>query len=109
MSDIVWRSFKVAESDVGWEPASYNVQWEDGKEYGRWRCVLRKHSHGLTVISRYTAPPGKAWKIVGKDASARRSTSWKAPTTTARVASLPGRARSCSTRPEPFMAASPAT
>ncbi len=28
--------------------------------------VLRQHSHGLTVISRYTAPPGKAWKIVGK-------------------------------------------
>ena len=66
MNDVVWQSFKVAEADVGWEPASYNVQWEDGKEYGRWRRVLRKHSHGLTVISRYTAPPGKAWKIVGK-------------------------------------------
>ena len=46
MNDVVWRSFKVAESDVGWEAASYNVQWEDGKEYGRWRRVLRKHSHG---------------------------------------------------------------
>jgi hypothetical protein len=28
--------------------------------------VLRKHPHGLTVVSRYKAPPGKAWKIVGK-------------------------------------------
>src|SRR5262245_29621275 len=25
-----------------------------------------EHHHGLTVISRYTAPPGKAWKIIGK-------------------------------------------
>jgi hypothetical protein len=28
--------------------------------------VLRRHPHGLTVISRYKAPPGKAWKIVGR-------------------------------------------
>ena len=28
--------------------------------------MLRKHPHGLTVISRYKDPPGKAWKIVGK-------------------------------------------
>src|SRR5215203_1584500 len=66
MSEVVWKSFKVRPKDGDWEPASYNVQWEDGKEYGRWRRVLRRHSHGLTVISRYTAPPGKAWKIVGK-------------------------------------------
>ncbi|HTV30334.1 MAG TPA: hypothetical protein VMF32_21475, partial [Xanthobacteraceae bacterium] len=41
-------------------------KWTDGKEYGRWRRVLRNHPHGLTVIARYVAPPGKAWKIVGK-------------------------------------------
>ena len=66
MSDVIWNSFKVVATDVEWEPASYNVKWEGGREYGRWRRVLRKHSHGLTVISRYAAPPGKAWKIVGK-------------------------------------------
>ena len=66
MSDIVWKSFKVGPTEGDWEPASYNVTWEDGHEYGRWRRVLRQHRHGLTVISRYTAPPGKAWKIVGK-------------------------------------------
>jgi hypothetical protein len=42
------------------------VQWFDGLEYGRWRRALRQHGHGLTVISRYAAPSGKAWKIVGK-------------------------------------------
>jgi hypothetical protein len=66
MSDVIWTSFKMAATEAEWEPASYNVKGEDGREYGRWRRVLRKHSHGLTVISRYTAPPGKAWKIVGK-------------------------------------------
>ena len=66
MADAVWKSFKVAPADKGWEPAAYNVKWKDGREYGRWRRVLRKDPHGLTVISRYTAPPGKAWKIFGK-------------------------------------------
>ena len=66
MSDVIWNSFKLSATDVEWEPASYNVKWEDGREYGRWRRMLRKHSHGLTMISRYIAPPGKAWKIVGK-------------------------------------------
>jgi hypothetical protein len=66
MSDIVWKSFKVGSTEGAWEPASYNITWEDGREYGRWRRVLRQHRHGLTVISRYTAPPGKAWKIIGK-------------------------------------------
>ena len=61
-----WKTFRVDSQEIGWEPASYNVKWEDGREYGRWRRVLRQHSHGLTVISRYSAPPGKAWKIVGK-------------------------------------------
>ena len=37
MNSVTWRSFKIAEADVGWEAASYNVKWEDGKEYGRWR------------------------------------------------------------------------
>ena len=66
MSDIKSKSFRVDPADIAWEPAPYNVKWEDGREYGRWRRVLRKDSHGLTVISRYTAPPGKAWKIIGK-------------------------------------------
>jgi hypothetical protein len=65
MSDT-WKTFRVGPMEGHWEPASYNIQWEDGCEYGRWRRVLRKHSHGLTVISRYRAPQGKAWKIVGK-------------------------------------------
>ncbi|HUC11281.1 MAG TPA: hypothetical protein VL985_12775 [Stellaceae bacterium] len=60
------KSFRVGPEDGVWEPASYNVRWADGREYGRWRRVLRQDSHGLTVISRYTAPPGKAWKIIGK-------------------------------------------
>jgi len=66
MNDTVWKSFEVGPAEGGWEPADYNVKWSDGEEYGRWRRVLRKHSHGLTVISRYKAPAGKAWKIVGK-------------------------------------------
>jgi hypothetical protein len=61
-----WKTFRVEADDGAWEPARYNVRGADGREYGRWRRVLRQHSHGLTVISRYTAPPGKAWRIVGK-------------------------------------------
>src|SRR5256885_1864186 len=66
MDDDTWNTFRAEPNEGEWEPASYNVQGADGREYGRWRRVLRQHSHGLTVISRYTAPPGKAWKIVGK-------------------------------------------
>jgi hypothetical protein len=66
MNDVLWKSFEVGPTAGEWEPAKYNVKWTDGREYGRWRRVLRKHNHGLTVISRYRAPPGKAWKIVGK-------------------------------------------
>lgn len=66
MSEIVWKSFEVGPTEGDWEAADYNVKSSNGQEYGRWRRVLRKHSHGLTVISRYKAPPGKAWKIVGK-------------------------------------------
>jgi hypothetical protein len=63
---VVWKTYRIAPDEGAWEPASYNIQAEDGQQYGRWRRVLRKHPHGLTVISRYKAPPGKAWKIVGK-------------------------------------------
>jgi hypothetical protein len=66
MDEVVWKSFEVGPTDGEWEAANYNVKWTDGQEYGRWRRVLRRHSHGLTVISRYKAPLGKAWKIVGK-------------------------------------------
>lgn len=65
MTDF-WKTFRVDASAVEWEPANYNVQWSDGRDYGRWRRVLRRHDHGLTVISRYVAPPGKAWRIIGK-------------------------------------------
>ena len=61
-----WKTFRIDPRDDDWEPAAYNIRWSDGREYGRWQRVLRQHRHGLTVISRYTAPPGKAWKIVGK-------------------------------------------
>ena len=61
-----WKSYKLDTAAVAWEPAGYNVQADDGREYGRWRPVLRRHPHGLTVISRYKSPPGKAWKIIGR-------------------------------------------
>jgi hypothetical protein len=64
--DVNWKTYRVGSDEGTWEPASYNLRTADGREYGRWRRVLRKHPHGLTVISHYTAPPGKAWKIVGK-------------------------------------------
>jgi len=61
-----WKSFRMDPAEGAWEPASYNIRTEDGREYGRWRRVLRNDRHGLTVISRYKSPPGKAWKIVGR-------------------------------------------
>lgn len=63
---MVSKTFRVGADDGEWEPASYNIHAEDSCEYGRWRRVLRRDPHGLTVISRYKAPPGKAWKIIGK-------------------------------------------
>jgi hypothetical protein len=60
------KSFDVGADESPWEPASYNITWTDGKEYGRFRRVLRKDEHGLTIIARFIAPPGKAWKIVGR-------------------------------------------
>jgi hypothetical protein len=64
--EVDWKTYRVAPGEGGWEPATYNIRTADGQEYGRWRRVLRKHVHGLTVISHYKAPPGKAWKIIGK-------------------------------------------
>lgn len=66
MNDLVWKSYELGPEAGEWEPADYNIEWDNGRSYGRWRRVLRKHTHGLTVISRYTSPPGKAWKIIGK-------------------------------------------
>ena len=66
LMSVTWKSFRVGPEEGGWEPAGYNIRTDGGQEYGRWRRVLRKHPHGLTVISRYKAPPGKAWKIIGK-------------------------------------------
>lgn len=60
-----WKSFEVGPDDGEWESAIYNIT-VDGQEYGRWRRVLRGQRYGLTMISRYKAPPGKGWKIIGK-------------------------------------------
>ena len=107
---VTWKGFRVGAEEGGWEPASYNIRTDDGREYGRWRRVLRKHPHGLTVISRYQAPPGKAWKIIGKASElGEKSTLWKAPITTLRVVSWPAPAPSYSTHLAPGMAASRAT
>ena len=45
MNDVTWRSFKIAEADVGWEAASYNVKWEDGKEYPLIKLEISNTSH----------------------------------------------------------------
>ena len=66
MQEQSWKSFQIGPDEGPWESAKYNVQWEDGKEYGRFQRVLRRDDHGLTIISRFLAPPGKAWKIVGR-------------------------------------------
>ena len=82
-----------------WEPASYNVQGEDGQMYGRWRRVLRRDPHGLTVVSRYTAPPGKAWKVVGKAPPLGEDVLSSMGIITIRAAERPrGRGRICSMR-----------
>ena len=60
------KSFRIDPDDGDWVPASFNIRWTDGKEYGRWARILRKDSHGLTMIARFVAPPGKAWRIVGR-------------------------------------------
>ena len=60
------KSFSIGPEDSPWEPADYNITWTDGKEYGRFRRVLRRDHHGLTIIARFVAPEGKAWKIVGR-------------------------------------------
>lgn len=60
------KSFRVDTEDADWVPASYNITWTDGKEYGRFARILRKDKHGLTMIARFIAPPGKAWRIIGR-------------------------------------------
>jgi len=61
------RSYKILEDNFKWESSDTNIIWEDGKEYGRFRCVLnRGDGHGLTMLARFVAPPGKAWKIIGR-------------------------------------------
>lgn len=64
--EISSQSYRAGAGEGAWEPANYNIRTADGQEYGRWRKVLRKDPHGLTVISHYKAPPGKAWRIIGK-------------------------------------------
>ncbi|MGD9945300.1 MAG: hypothetical protein AB7L76_21185 [Burkholderiaceae bacterium] len=60
------RSFHIHPDKLEWEGANYNLIWEDGREYGRFRRVLRRDAHGLTIIARFVAPPGKAWRIMGR-------------------------------------------
>ncbi|MGE4337087.1 MAG: hypothetical protein AB7E55_14070 [Pigmentiphaga sp.] len=61
------RSYKILEDNFKWESSDTNIIWEDGKEYGRFRCVLnRGDGHGLSMLARFVAPPGKAWKIIGR-------------------------------------------
>ena len=66
---VTWQSFRIGPDEGGWEPASYNIRTDDGQEYGRWRRVLRKDPHGLTVISRYKAPSPQGlenhWQGIG--------------------------------------------
>ena len=73
-STVTWKSFRVGPDETEWEPASYNIRADDGRDYGRWRRVLRAHPHGLTVISRYSAPPGKAWRTKTTRPSSARAT-----------------------------------
>ena len=44
------RSFQLHPDDSPWEPADYNIIWEDGREYGRFRRVLRRDAHGLDLM-----------------------------------------------------------
>jgi hypothetical protein len=104
---VAWRTYRVAPGKGAWEPAGYNIRTEDGQEYGRWGRVLRKHPHGLTVISRYKAPPGKAWKIVGKASELGEEVYvMEGPITTHRVVFWLDPARSCLMHPARAMAVS---
>jgi hypothetical protein len=66
MTDGISKSIQINTADAPWEGADNNIKWTDGREYGRFRRLLRKDPHGLTVMVRIVAPPGKAWKIVGR-------------------------------------------
>lgn len=63
---VVWSSFKVDPTQGEWASGPHNFRGADGNEYGSWIKVLREHVHGFTILLRVKAPPGKAWKIVGK-------------------------------------------
>jgi hypothetical protein len=63
---VTWKSFKVTETEGDWEPGAHNFKASDGNEYGSWSKTVRQHEHGLTMLHRIKAPPGKAWKVVGK-------------------------------------------
>lgn len=63
---IAWKSFKVKEAEGDWQPGDHNIRWDDGNEYGSWSKVVREHQHGLTMLLRIKAPPGKAWRVVGR-------------------------------------------
>ena len=106
---MTWKTYRMDRGQGGWEAASYNIRTADGREYGRWRRVLRQHPHGLTVISHYKAPPGKAWKIVGEASElGEKSTFWKGLITTREAAFWLDREHSCSTLRVHDMVASPA-
>ena len=107
---VTWKRFRSGAGEGRWEPASYNIRTGDGREYGCWRRVLRKHPHELTVVSRYKAPPGKAWKIMGKASELGEEVYiMKGAYPTHRVVFWPAPPPSCSTHLVPGMAASRAT
>jgi hypothetical protein len=46
---LTWKTYRVEPGKGGWEPASYNIRTADGREYGRWRRVLRQHPLAVEV------------------------------------------------------------
>lgn len=62
----VGESIRVLGGDLAWMPNEGNITWTDGKEYGQWTKVFRRHDHGLTILAKFLAPKGKAWKLVAK-------------------------------------------
>src|SRR5690625_5073349 len=62
-----WESIHLNTSNMPWKPASEeNFVGLDGQEYGQWVKVLRNDGHALTLISKFKAPKGKAWRLVAK-------------------------------------------
>lgn len=64
MSDM--KNIKVDPTEEDWIAGEHNITWSDGNEYGTWTKMLREQRNGLSVILKIAAPPGKAWKVVGK-------------------------------------------